>query len=127
MRKSIKALIVGAGLALGISGAYVAAQSSAVISSPTGTVSASSGDGASANISSNTASNVNNSVSSNTSSIITSTNNSGSTSTVVSNNNSMSTCSTDWNGSRCEVTCAAPQVAQCVKRASSRRPSCYCQ
>jgi hypothetical protein len=38
-----------------------------------------------------------------------------------------SMCNTVVEGKRCEVTCQAPQVAQCGKGANTGEPSCICK
>lgn len=48
-----------------------------------------------------------------------------STSSIVGTTGSM--CSTVVEGKRCEVTCQAPQVAQCGKAGVAGEPSCVCR
>ena len=72
---------------------------------------------------------VTNSVNSNTSSNVRSSTNVGSTTTMnsTSSNSSTTSCSTENNGRRCEVSCSAPLVAQCVKSSAAAAPTCHCQ
>lgn len=51
---------------------------------------------------------------------------SGMTSSTISGATG-SMCSTASNGMRCEISCQAPQVAQCWKGGRSGQPACYCQ
>ena len=51
---------------------------------------------------------------------------SGMTSSTISGATG-SMCSTASNGTRCEISCQAPQVAQCWKGGRSGAPACYCQ
>ena len=53
----------------------------------------------------------------------------GGTSSTITNTISGSTggmCSAENNGKRCEISCQAPQVAQCAKGDYSGDPVCYC-
>lgn len=48
-----------------------------------------------------------------------------STSSIVGRTGSM--CSAVVEGTRCEISCQAPQVAQCGKGESAAQPSCVCK
>ena len=48
-----------------------------------------------------------------------------SSSSIVGRTGSM--CSTTHAGQRCEISCQAPQVAQCEKDANAAGPTCYCK
>ena len=71
---------------------------------------------------------ITNSVQSNNSSSITSSTNAGSTSSNISSsvNNNESSCSTELNGKRCEISCQAPELAQCSNNDRKNGPSCRC-
>lgn len=122
----MKSLVTAIALAICASGAYAAG---AYISDGRGnTVEARSGSASvSSAVDSNSSSIVTNNSSVTNNSTITTDSDTGSTSITSSMNNSQSACSTTHNGSRCEVSCLAPQVAQCVKPTYGREPSCYCQ
>ena len=47
------------------------------------------------------------------------------TNSMVGGTGSM--CSTVYDGQRCEISCQAPQVAQCGKAASAAEPACFCK
>ena len=47
------------------------------------------------------------------------------TSSMVGRTGSM--CSATYNSQRCEISCQAPQVAQCGKAESASEPACYCK
>src|SRR6185503_5643301 len=122
----MKSLVTAIALAVCASGAYAAG---AYISDGRGnTVDARSGSASvSSSIDSNSSSTItNNSVVTNNSTITSDSTNTGTTITN-STDNSQSSCSTSNNGRSCEVSCLAPQVAQCVKPTYRRAPSCYCQ
>jgi len=38
-----------------------------------------------------------------------------------------STCSSVYEGQRCEISCEAPQLAQCGKARNAAEPACFCQ
>jgi hypothetical protein len=38
-----------------------------------------------------------------------------------------SMCSAVYDGQRCEISCQAPQVAQCGKAANAGEAACYCK
>ena len=79
-------------------------------------------------VDSSSSSNVTSSVQTQNSSSVTSSTQTGgatsNTSSVVTGSDS--SCSAELNGKRCDITCRAPQVAQCSNSASRAGPSCRC-
>lgn len=51
----------------------------------------------------------------------------GTTSSTISNSSTGSMCSAVNAGMRCEISCQAPQVAQCWKGEYASEPVCYCR
>jgi hypothetical protein len=47
------------------------------------------------------------------------------TSSIVGRTGSM--CSAVNDGRRCEISCQAPQVAQCAKGGNAGQPACFCR
>jgi hypothetical protein len=86
--------------------------------------------GSTSTIDSRTSTNVTNSITSNNSSSVSSSMDVGGTSSTVTNSivgRTGSLCSAEMSGKRCEVTCRAPQVAQCGKALEAAEPSCLCK
>ena len=84
--------------------------------------------GATSQVDASSSTNVTNSVTSSNSSSVTSSSNVGSTSSTTSSSASGTTqCSSEHNGKRCEISCNAPQTAQCRKSITASEPSCLCR